>query len=72
MESLFVLWRVTGKIHFREWSWHIFRAFHRHSKVEGGGYANLDSCLEVHRSSKFTTCCADLLSVEVKFGHSRA
>ena len=47
VESLFVLWRVTGKQHFREWSWNIFRAFHRHSRVEEGGYANLDSCLSV-------------------------
>lgn len=47
MESLFVLWRVTGKAHFREWSWQIFRAFQKHSRVEAGGYANLDSCIEV-------------------------
>jgi hypothetical protein len=47
MESLFVLWRVTGKPHFREWSWNIFRAFQQHSRVEEGGYANLDSCLLV-------------------------
>lgn len=47
MESLFVLWRVTGKLHFREWAWAIFRAFQMHARVESGGYANLDSCLEV-------------------------
>ena len=47
MESLFVLWRVTGKPHFQEWAWAIFRAFQLHTRVEGGGYANLDSCLQV-------------------------
>ena len=47
MESLFVLWRVTGKVHFQEWAWAIFRAFQRHTRVPTGGYANLDSCLKV-------------------------
>ena len=47
MESLFVMWRVTGKAHYREWAWLIFRAFQQHSRVGSGGYANLDSCLEV-------------------------
>lgn len=47
MESLFVLWRLTGKAHFREWAWTMFRAFQMHARVPNGGYANLDSCLEV-------------------------
>ena len=51
MESLFVLWRVTGKAQYREWSWQIFRAFQKHSRVEAGGYANLDSCIEVSNSA---------------------
>ncbi len=25
VESLFVLWRVTGDPQYREWGWHIFR-----------------------------------------------
>ena len=25
VESLFVLWRVTGDAQYREWGWHIFR-----------------------------------------------
>lgn len=54
VESLFVLWRVTGKSHYRDWSWHIFRAFHQHSRVAAGGYANVDSCLEVQT---LELCC---------------
>ena len=41
VESLFVLWRQTGKPRYREWGWEIFRAFERHCKVEGGGYSGL-------------------------------
>ena len=51
MESLFVLWRVTGQAQYREWAWAIFRAFHQHCRVESGGYANLDSVLQAHPSS---------------------
>lgn len=47
VESLFILKTVTEKPHYQEWAWEIFRAFHKHSIVEGGGYANLDSCLQV-------------------------
>jgi hypothetical protein len=38
-ESLFILWRLTGEAKYREWGWHIFEAFERHTRVAGGGYA---------------------------------
>jgi len=41
VESLFVLWRQTGKPRYREWGWEICRAIERHCKVEGGGYSGL-------------------------------
>ncbi|KAI3324153.1 glycoside hydrolase family 47 protein [Xylariaceae sp. AK1471] len=41
VESLFVMWRITGDPIYREWGWKIFKAFERHMKV-GGGYASLD------------------------------
>lgn len=47
VESLFVLWRVTGDPTYRAWGWHIFRAFERWCRLESGGYANLDSVLKV-------------------------
>ena len=50
VESLFVLWRVTGDPIYRAWGWHIFRAFERWCRLESGGYANLDSVLKVTRA----------------------
>ena len=39
VESLFVLWRITGNQKYREWGWDIFEAFEKHAKVPGGGYS---------------------------------
>lgn len=47
VESLFVLAQVTGKAQYQEWGWHIFRAWEKFSRVDTGGYANLDSVLQV-------------------------
>ncbi len=41
VESLFVLWRVTGQEKYREWGWQIFQAFERHCRVSGGGYSSI-------------------------------
>ena len=49
VESLFVMWRVTGDPLYRTWGWHIFRAFEKWTRVEGGGYANLHDVLHVSR-----------------------
>ncbi|KAJ3311177.1 hypothetical protein HDU93_005309 [Gonapodya sp. JEL0774] len=42
VESLFVLWRVTGDLKYREWGWAIFQSFEKWTKVEGGGYSALE------------------------------
>ena len=47
VESLFVLHQVTGDPQYQDWGWHIFRAFEKFSKVDSGGYTNLDSVLSV-------------------------
>ncbi len=47
MESLFVMWRVTGDPLYREWGWLMFRAWEKFSRVSTGGYTNLDSVLQV-------------------------
>ena len=47
VESLFVMWRVTGDSLYRAWGWHIFRAFEKWCRLEGGGYANLHNVLQV-------------------------
>ena len=33
VESLFVLWRVTGDPTYQEWGWNIFSAFNNYSRV---------------------------------------
>ena len=39
VESLFVLWRLTGDRAYREDGWRIFEAFEAHARVPSGGYA---------------------------------
>ncbi|KAI5795206.1 glycoside hydrolase [Geopyxis carbonaria] len=48
VESLFVMWRITGDEIYREWGWKIFEAFVNHTKVESGGYTSLDSVIDHH------------------------
>jgi endoplasmic reticulum Man9GlcNAc2 1,2-alpha-mannosidase len=45
VESLFILYRVTGNATYMEWGWQIFRAFEMHTKYIHGGYTNLQSVL---------------------------
>jgi len=39
VESLFILWRLTGDQRYREYGWHIFQAIEQHARVTSGGYA---------------------------------
>lgn len=45
VESLFYLYRLTGDTKYQDWGWEIAQAIERYAKVEGGGYASLDSVL---------------------------
>ncbi|KAI5857878.1 glycoside hydrolase [Tricharina praecox] len=47
VESLFVMWRLTGDEMYREWGWKIFESFVAHTKVLGGGYTSLDDVRKV-------------------------
>lgn len=48
VESLFVLWRLTKNPIYREWGWEIFKAFEKHTRIEGdAGYSSLESVKEV-------------------------
>eukprot|EP01048_Picozoa_sp_COSAG05_P014778 COSAG05_NODE_1704_length_4249_cov_5.897349_4_plen_170_part_00 len=47
VESLHVLYHLTGNTTYQEWGWEIFKAFERHTKVETGGYTDLESVQEV-------------------------
>ncbi|KAJ2842319.1 hypothetical protein IWW36_005950, partial [Coemansia brasiliensis] len=39
LESLFILYRVTGNTKYQEWSWQIFEAIEKYARVDTGGYA---------------------------------
>lgn len=41
VESLFVAYRLTGDVKYRDHGWHIFSAIEKHCKVETGGYASI-------------------------------
>ncbi|KAI7899066.1 glycoside hydrolase family 47 protein [Cokeromyces recurvatus] len=41
VESLFLLYRITGDEKYREWGWNIFESFEKHTKLPEGGYAAL-------------------------------
>ena len=43
VESLFILWKVTGDPMYRDWSWSIFRAFERWARV-----SEMDLCIHRH------------------------
>jgi hypothetical protein len=41
VESLFVLYRVTGDEVYREWGWQIFGALNTHARVASGGFSSI-------------------------------
>lgn len=41
VESLFILWRVTGDPVYREWGWDIFTSIEKYARVNEGGYAGI-------------------------------
>ena len=43
VESLWVLWRVTGESEWRDAGWRMWQAWERHARVDDGGYASLKS-----------------------------
>lgn len=57
VESLFILYRITGDSKYREWGWQIFEAFEKYTKVDSGGYTSLDdvTLLPPRRRDKMET-----------------
>ena len=50
VESLFVLWRLTGKQRYREMGWAIFGAIEAHCRIPTGGYSGVkDVTAALHR-----------------------
>ncbi|KAJ2745878.1 mannosyl-oligosaccharide alpha-1,2-mannosidase [Coemansia sp. BCRC 34301] len=41
VESLFVLWRITGEEKWREYGWRIFNAFEEWARLPAGGFTSL-------------------------------
>ncbi|KAJ3319578.1 hypothetical protein HDV06_006226 [Boothiomyces sp. JEL0866] len=42
VESLFILYRVTGKTIYREWGYNIYRSFEKYCRVADGGYSDIN------------------------------
>ena len=36
VESIFILYRVTGDVRYRQWGWHIAQSIWRHARTESG------------------------------------
>lgn len=47
VESLFILWRVTGDPIYREWGWNIFQSIQMHAFVGDAGYASVSDTSHV-------------------------
>ncbi|KAF7732164.1 mannosyl-oligosaccharide alpha-1,2-mannosidase [Apophysomyces ossiformis] len=41
LESIFLLWRITGDPIYRDWGWKIFESFEAYTKLSDGGYSAL-------------------------------
>eukprot|EP00794_Sanderia_malayensis_P015672 gene15672-17252_t len=45
VESMFVLYRLTGDKKYQEQGWKIFQAFEKYTKIQGGGYSSINNVL---------------------------
>jgi len=43
VESLFIVYRLTGDKKYQEYGWDIFQAIEKHAKISTGGYSSLNS-----------------------------
>ncbi|TFK39752.1 glycoside hydrolase family 47 protein [Crucibulum laeve] len=41
VESLFIAWRLTGDVRYRDYSWAIFSSIEKYCRLPGGGYATI-------------------------------
>lgn len=41
LESLFLMFRLTGDEKYRDWGWQTFQAIEKHCRMPQGGYAAL-------------------------------
>lgn len=43
VESLFILWKITGEQKWRDYGWRIFQSFEKWAKLSSGGYVSLQN-----------------------------
>lgn len=43
VESLFIVYRLTGDKKYQDYGWNIFQAIEKHAKVPSGGYSSLNN-----------------------------
>eukprot|EP00055_Hartaetosiga_balthica_P007031 m.23646 g.23646 ORF g.23646 m.23646 type:complete len:582 (-) comp5568_c0_seq2:85-1830(-) len=46
VESLFIMYRITGDKKYQDWGWEIYKNFEKYCKIASGGYSSLRSVLE--------------------------
>lgn len=47
VESLFILYRLTGNSTYQDWGWQIFQAFEKHTRIAEGGYSSINNVRSV-------------------------
>ncbi|KAK1533468.1 glycosyl hydrolase family 47 [Colletotrichum paranaense] len=53
VESLFMMYRITGNAMYREWGWKIFQSFQKHTLVpDGEGYTSMNDVRTVPASTR--------------------
>lgn len=53
VESLLIMWRITGDPLYREWGWKIFKAFRRHTYLsEDQGYTSINNVNAIPTSAR--------------------
>lgn len=53
VESLFMMYRITGNAMYREWGWKIFQSFQKHALVpDGEGYTSLNDVRTVPAATR--------------------
>jgi len=51
IESLFILYRITGKIQYREWGWTIFQAINKWCRTPSSFSGLIDTDFDLNRSA---------------------
>jgi hypothetical protein len=78
VESLFIAWRLTGDIRYRNYSWEIFSSIDKYCRLNSGGYAtviDVDTVpvtLDDKQETFFLVCCLSLSSEHIKLTFSQS